>query len=207
MKYLLSILLIISTTLLSAQNHQKRLALVIGNSDYKFAGQLKHPAKDAELIAQTLKDLDFLVILGTNTNKDKLDSLSRQFFSMLDTFETGLVYYSGHGINSMGKNYILPIEANLSSTEQLEKELYPMDSLILAMDKSHTKFNFVLTDAYRNNRFCRLKDIHPGFIANQVPENFCFVHSASPSSVACECYCIDGLFAEILVKYLLPIWK
>ncbi|WP_292062973.1 caspase family protein [Marivita sp. XM-24bin2] len=96
---------------------QQRIALVIGNSTYESVSALDNPSRDAELIASTLEQIDFQVTLLIDATQIEMKRALSDFGRNLrnggaDT--TGLFYYAGHGVQSFGNNYLLPIDASLS---------------------------------------------------------------------------------------------
>ena len=87
---------------------EKRLALVIGNSNYD-KGPLDNPVNDALLMAQTLEVLDFDVILDTNIeSKESFIRTIREFGNQRSDYDVAFVYYAGHGIQVGAENFLLP---------------------------------------------------------------------------------------------------
>ena len=106
MKKLLIIFFCIPLLLFSQE--EKRLALVIGNANYD-KGKLNNPVNDALLIAETLKKLEFDVILDTNlTDKRLFKDKIREFGNKRPEYDVAFVYYAGHGIQVGSENYLLP---------------------------------------------------------------------------------------------------
>src|ERR1700683_611718 len=94
---------------------ETRIALVIGNADYRNVPTLANPASDARLMASTLKSLGFkLVGDGAQINLDKaaFDSAVRSFGSQLQGADVGLFYYAGHGLQLRGANYLVAVGAH-----------------------------------------------------------------------------------------------
>jgi hypothetical protein len=92
---------------------QKRLALLIGNSDYAGNNALTNPVNDAKALAKVLKEqLHFEVIYKTNLNRKAMRNAIRQFGEQLERKPgVGLFYFSGHGLQYLGKNHLIPIGA------------------------------------------------------------------------------------------------
>jgi len=107
MKYLISNIIIFFSLFVFGQN-EKRLALIIGNSNY-INGELKNPVNDAKLIASTLDSLDFEVMLHTNleTRRD-MTTVIRDFGMKLPEYDVSFIYYAGHGIQINSENFLLP---------------------------------------------------------------------------------------------------
>jgi uncharacterized caspase-like protein len=88
----------------------RRLALVVGNNNYKNA-PLLNPVNDARLVAKTLQGLGFEVMLRENLNLRDFKAVMRQFASRMENEEgTALLYYAGHGVQIEGRNYLLPVD-------------------------------------------------------------------------------------------------
>ena len=94
----------------------KRVALVIGNSRYQNVAPLNNPGHDAVLIAETLRNAGFLLVgNGARLDLDKpaFDKAVQAFGNQLSGADVALFYYSGHGFQVRGENYLAPISANL----------------------------------------------------------------------------------------------
>src|SRR5262249_36954478 len=89
----------------SVQAQESRFALVIGNGAYKV-GPLRNPVNDARAMGRTLQALGFAVDLVENADRDRMRQAIRQFQARLAPDSVGLLYYSGHGIQAAGANYL-----------------------------------------------------------------------------------------------------
>ena len=99
----------------STVHAQKRVALVIGNSTYQHAGELANPKNDATDMAASLRSAGFQVIEGYDLNKAALDRKIRDFATALRGAQAGLFFYAGHGLQVSGQNYIVPVDAELTT--------------------------------------------------------------------------------------------
>ncbi|HEX2525774.1 MAG TPA: caspase family protein [Geminicoccus sp.] len=133
----------------------RRVALVIGNADYEHANPLVNPERDAEGIADALEEIGFdKVIRGINLDGTGMDERTEEFAEEAESADLALVYYAGHGFQHGGKNYIVPIDAEVK-TERTLRRLPRLDELI--EDASHAeKIAMVFIDACRDNPFGRL---------------------------------------------------
>jgi uncharacterized caspase-like protein len=131
---------------------QKRVALVIGIGDYQdwLLGKLDHPRPDAEALAHKLSDLDFEVA-------KELDRTKRQLLTDLDAFVKGhqgsdriLVYFSGHGVQIGGRNYLLPTDANFDTATELQNSSVALDEIFAPADKV-APHRIILLDACRDD--------------------------------------------------------
>ena len=137
------------------QTSQKRLALVIGNGSYTSAPLLKNPPNDARDMAATLTALGFEVSSGINVNQREMKRLVREFGQKLKGGGSGLFYYAGHGVQSKGRNYLIPIDAEIQSEAEVEDSGVDVGLVLNYMDEAQTGLNIVILDACRNNPFGR----------------------------------------------------
>jgi len=131
---------------------QKRLALVIGNSNYKKDYFLTNPVNDAEDFAKVLRSLNFEVIEKQNLNKAEMERAILQFSSLLsDNKGVGLFYFSGHGIQHKGSNYLLPVGVQpLKKSWQLPHKTITAQYVLDGMEAAKNEVNIVILDACRD---------------------------------------------------------
>jgi hypothetical protein len=100
---------------------EKRVALVIGNSDYQNASQLTNPVRDAKAISELFRTSGFDVV-ETRLDLGNLDfkRVARDFNTVARDADIAVVYFAGHGIEVNGTNYLLPIDAKLASDFDVE---------------------------------------------------------------------------------------
>lgn len=139
---------------IKAHHAEKRIALVIGNSDYKHAPEIPNPAHDAEDVAAALKALGFDVVEGRNLDFQATRMAIREFSDKLTDADLGLLFYAGHGVQVSGKNYLVPIDAQLDSVATLEVDAVNLDAVLRAME-TQPRTNIVILDACRDNPFTR----------------------------------------------------
>jgi formylglycine-generating enzyme required for sulfatase activity len=132
----------------------KRVALVIGNAKYTYAGTLANPVNDASDMAAALKGAGFTVIPGYDLDKPALEKKIREFASALQGADTGVFFYAGHGLQVAGTNYIVPVDAELSTADALEFEMIKLDAVQRIMENA-AKTNILFLDACRNNPLAR----------------------------------------------------
>lgn len=131
-----------------------RVALVIGNAQYIHSAPLKNTKNDADDIAHLLRRLGFDVISGTNLDKRATEKLIREFDRKLEGARIGLFYYAGHGLQSNGQNYIVPIDASLHSEGDIDFETIPLELLRRRMADSG-RASIIFIDACRDNPLAR----------------------------------------------------
>jgi uncharacterized caspase-like protein len=134
----------------------KRVALVIGNSAYVTANPLANPANDANDMATKLEKLGFDVIKGLNLNKAGFDAKVRDFAGALESADSAILFYAGHGLQVAGNNYLVPIDAKLEKERDLEFEAVRLDFILKQMELGREdKTNIVFLDACRDNPLSR----------------------------------------------------
>ena len=186
---------------------EKRTALIIGNGHYQNVSVLDNPVNDANDMAVTLQSLGFEVIKGTDTSLVQMRRLIREFGEKLERQKgIGLFYYAGHGVEMNGKNFLIPVDADI--TREVETEDYALDvnSILRQMDEAKNGFNIVILDACRNNPFSRgwSRSGDTGGLANiNAPTGTYIAYAAAPGSVASDGRGTrNGLFTGVLIKQL-----
>ena len=139
----------------SAAFAQARVALVIGNSNYGQSGwELPNPVKDADLISDTLKGIGFQVTLVKDATEDEMEVAFQDYGARLTAAGTdaiGVFYYAGHGVQSEGLNYLVPIDANARTEQDLWRQAPRLGDALQYINSAGNSVNFVILDACRNN--------------------------------------------------------
>jgi hypothetical protein len=131
----------------------RRVALVIGNGKYQHVPVLPNATNDAEALAKALKATGFQsVTLRIDLTRDQLLSTLAEFARVADTADWATVYYSGHGIESRGVNYMIPVDAELKVDRDVDLETVDV-SKVLSMIEGARKLKLVILDACRDNPF------------------------------------------------------
>jgi len=137
----------------SASRSDRRIALVIGNSKYRSVLELPNPVRDAGLIAQAFKTVGFSdVRIESNLSRDELNRALLEFSRKAAEADWAVVYYSGHGIEVSGIDYLIPVDARLQTDRDVDFETVPLALAISAVDGAK-KLRMVITDACRSNPF------------------------------------------------------
>lgn len=135
---------------------EPRVALVIGNGAYQNVTPLKNPAHDAKLMAETLKSVGFELVGGDaliDADKPALEHAIRSFGQALRGGAVGFFYYSGHGVQIGGTNYLIPVGANVTEELDAKFELVDAGLVLDAMANARNRLNIMSLDACRNNPF------------------------------------------------------
>jgi Caspase domain len=168
---------------------EKRIALVVGNSNYQNVARLNNPSSDARLMADTLRALGFAIVgNGAQVDLDKaaFDNAVRTFGRQLQGAEVGLFYYAGHGLQVRGANYLVPVDANPVREADLDFELEDVGLVLRQMEGAGTRLNIVFLDACRNNPFGGrgLRALETGLAQMRAPEGTLISFATQPGSVA-----------------------
>jgi len=129
---------------------ERRLALVIGNSNYTYIGQIPNPRNDAEDMAKLLKGLGFEVTLGIDLKRADMEDTLIRFARDIRSADTALVFYAGHGIQHLGVNYLVPVDARIEDETELRK-LINLQAMIDDL-QSASRIRILLIDACRDNK-------------------------------------------------------
>jgi hypothetical protein len=129
----------------------RRVALVVGNSQYKATNEaLANPRNDAQDVAAVLASLGFEVIAETDANKRAFDAALVRFARSATTADSALFFYAGHAMQYQGRNYLMPVDAELEDEVSLRYSMIAMDDVRSALDRSNG-VRIMILDACRNN--------------------------------------------------------
>jgi hypothetical protein len=139
----------------------RRVALVIGNSAYRNAGPLNNPRHDADVIAASLRAIGFdSVTVANDATREKLADALRAFSSEAEKADWAVVYYSGHGMEVNGTNYLIPVDAKLATDRDAASEAVSLDRVMAAAGGAR-KLKLIVLDACRNNPFTPRRTASP----------------------------------------------
>ncbi len=182
----------------------KRIALVIGNGAYTSAPPLKTPPNDARDMAATLRTLGFDVVSGINVNQKDMKRLIREFgMKLKGGGASGLFYYAGHGVQSKGRNYLIPIDADIQSEAEVEDSGVDAGLVLNYMDDAQNGLNIVILDACRNNPFARsFRSATDGLAQVDAPTGTLIAYATAPGRVASDGTAGNGLYTAELLKQM-----
>lgn len=131
----------------------RRVALVIGNSEYAHVPILPNAVGDAEALAKSLEATGFqLVTLKKNLTREQLVLALSDFAKQADGADWAAVYYSGHGIEYRGVNYMIPVDAWLKVDRDIDLETVDVGKVSSAIEGA-SKLRLIMLDACRDNPF------------------------------------------------------
>ena len=181
-----------------------RQALVIGNSDYDYAGVLRNPINDAQAISNTLGELGFKVRTVIDADKRGMEQAIRSFGKQLrDRKGVGLFYYAGHGMQLDGENYLLPVNINPDTEDDVLYDGVPLGKLLAQMKSAGNGINVVILDACRNNPFARSFRSTSRGLAQVVASTGSFIsYATAPGQIAADGSGENGLYTSKLLKHM-----
>jgi len=183
-------------------NADPKVALVIGNSAYADVSALDNPVPDAELMAKKLETLGFDVTLITDSSLRDLKSGISEFGKKLRAGgkeTTGLFYFAGHGVQSYGSNYLLPVDTELNDAADLDLEAIEASSILRQMFSAKNKTNIVILDACRNNPFDHIPEFGDNGLAEmKAPTGTFLSYATAPGAVALDGSGTNSPFTQAL---------
>ncbi|MCC6469222.1 MAG: caspase family protein [Alphaproteobacteria bacterium] len=180
----------------------KRVALVIGNSAYKEQ-PLKNPANDAKAMAAKLRQIGFQVIERQNATKSQMEKAIADFGEALSAGAVGLFYYAGHGLQASGRNFLVPVDATITSEQRVRLEALDVDVVLDQMDAAKSGVNLVILDACRNNPFERRFRAAGGGLAQiNAPQGTLIAYATAPGKVAADGDGANGLYTSKLLQHI-----
>lgn len=177
---------------------ERRVALVIGNAAYPGVAALKNPANDASDIAAKLRKLNFNVTLKTNVGQKEMLRALTDFGENVRQGGEILFFYAGHGMQVRGKNYLIPIDAEIRSEGSVSSEAVDVDQLL---DKlALARLSIVVLDACRNNPFeRRFRGSGQGLAQINAPAGTLIAYATAPGKVASDGEGRNGLYTSELL--------
>src|SRR5204863_9772143 len=144
---------------LAAPAHaDRRMALVIGNNDYKYVPKLQKAVNDARTMGDTLKQLGFTVMVAENQTRAAFSQTLLAFDKAVDAGDTAFFFYAGHGFEIAGQNFLLPtdVPAATEGQEELVRDSSILaDRIIERLQNRKVRTAILVFDACRNNPFER----------------------------------------------------
>ncbi len=180
---------------------EQKIALVIGNSAYPSAA-LRNPVNDAKAMAAKLSGLGFEVILRTDASQRDMTRAVSQFGQKLRGGSIGLFYFAGHGLQVRGKNFLIPVDAEIENEASTRSEAVDVDQVLEQLGSA--RLSMVILDACRNNPFeRRFRSTGSGGLAQiDAPTGTLLAYATAPGKVAYDGTGANGLYTTELLKAL-----
>jgi uncharacterized caspase-like protein len=157
MRRLAAFLFILSMACLAGQSAwaDKRVAFVVGNSNYQNVNVLTNPANDAAAITEMFKRARFDVVESRRDLKNaEMRRALRDFTEKARDADIAVIYYAGHGIEVDGTNYLIPVDAALERDTDAYDEAIALDRILQAIEPAK-QLRLVILDACRDNPFAK----------------------------------------------------
>jgi uncharacterized caspase-like protein len=183
----------------------QKYALVIGNGAYRNLGRLNNPVNDAGDMQAALAGLGFTVDALTNGSRVQMEEAIERFRNRLSVSKQsyGFLFYAGHGVQSGGVNYLIPVDADIRSEAYLPDRAVSVQAMLDEINTAGNELNIVVLDACRDNPFIWGRSGSRGLqvVSNQ-PADSIIVYATSAGSVASDGEGRNGLFTARLLNNL-----
>ena len=180
-----------------------RVALVIGNSNYRNVSPLANPQNDARLVANALAASGFTVQLGLDLDRKGMETALKEFAHDAMQADVAMVYFAGHGMESRGANWLIPVDARIQSFDDVPEAAIPFD--LVARSLAGAAVKIVALDACRNNPFTARLPAPSGAINRGLAEveldGYVVIYAAAAGQVALDGD-VNSPFARTLARWL-----
>lgn len=196
--------------LVSAAQAERRVALVIGNSNYLHSSVLKNPANDAAAISSALVELGFDVIEGRDLTHAAMQDKLREFNNRLSQSDVAVVFYAGHGVQVDGRNFLIPIDAKILSEADLELGALDLEVVMRVMQRG-PRVRIIFLDACRDNPMSTQLAQNMGGRSGAVGRGLARVdadigtlvaYATQPGAIAADGAGLNSPFTEALLKVI-----
>ena len=182
----------------------RRVALVIGNSSYRAVTELANPARDADLVGDALRKAGVDVTVTHDLDRSGMIAALNSFANKADNADWAVVYFAGHGIEMDGHNYLIPVDATLTSDRSVVDETISLDRLMSSLQGAR-QLKLVVLDACRNNPFhpkitAASRSIDRGLSRVEPDDATLVVYAAKEGTVAADGEGTDSPFAVSFAK-------
>ena len=181
---------------------EARHALVIGNANYTY-GALKNPLNDARAMARELSLAGFEVQLLEDATQPAMQRAIRRFGDAIQQGAVGLFYYAGHGMQVKGRNFLVPVNADIDREYEIEYNAVDVNMVLAMMDAAKNPLNIVILDACRNNPFARTFRIaSTGLARMDAPAGTFIAFATAPGAIAADGSGENGIYTKHLLAHL-----
>src|SRR5258706_7582720 len=179
-----------------------RVALVIGNGKYADAA-LPNAVNDGADVAKELKAAGFTVIQRENATLKEMHLALREFGDKLARNATGVFYFAGHGMQVRGRNYLVPVDADIQREDEVQFSAMDLAAVMEKLDSARNPVNLVILDACRNDPFGkRFKVSAQGLAQVEAPPGTLIAFATAPGSVAADGAGRNGLYTRHLLEQM-----
>lgn len=200
------VVVFLGTGILTGQPVEKRVALVIGNGAYEHLPRLANPGNDVRDLSSTLASLGFEVITLIDADQNEMFEAVEEFSITLSSGNgVGMFYYAGHGVQSGGSNYLLPVDVEIQRETQLRVRAVDARLVFDYMSDAGNPLNMIILDACRNNPFedGTFRSATRGLARiEELPKGSIIVYATQPGNVAEDGTGRNGTFTKALLKHI-----
>jgi hypothetical protein len=203
-----AIMAIVAIVSIAGTAEARRVALVIGNSDYKNVSPLENPGNDANDVAVTFERLGFEVLKVKDGTFDSMRRGLLDFARRARGSEIAIVFFAGHGMEVGGENYLIPIDAELKADVDVDHEAIALKTITPLVENA-SRLGLVILDACRNNPFAsrmvrtvRTRAVSRGLAAVEPSGNVLIAFAAREGTTAADGQGRNSPFTASLLKHL-----
>jgi len=181
-----------------AQPAPRRVALLIANANYAV-GPLRNPPSDVRVMDEALRAVGFQTRLLLDLNQNQMKRAVRDFGALAQGADVAFLYYSGHGTQSQGENYLIPLQATIEKEADYEVEAVSANSVMRQIAAAQPRAAVVVLDACRDNPMAAVtRSASKGLGRMDVPTGTLVAFATAPNDTAAD----TGLYAQVLATQL-----
>jgi hypothetical protein len=190
-----------------ASLRQQRIALVIGAANYDHVKPpLRNPLNDAKAVAELLDGFGFTVIKKLDPAIDTLHDALDEFENAAKGHKTALIYFAGHGVEYVGENYLIPVDAELKRARHLGHQAVPLRVLFELLEAARVSSAVIMLDACRSNPFALEAAGLPrgkagGLGEITAPTDFLIAYATEPGDIADDGEGANGVFTAAFLQH------
>ena len=175
---------------------ETRVAIVIGNSNYKYAPKLTNPQNDALSVRSFLEKKGFIVHNFLDLKSDQVSEIRALTESSITRETNFFFFYAGHGIQSEGRNFLVSSDARADTLQNLTDDSLYLGDILAAIDKRRPRLAVVILDACRNNPFQAqgVNSLKTGLARVDPPSSTVIFYATRPGGLAADGQGSNGLF-------------
>jgi len=185
-------------------NREDRVALVIGNKDYKVMPflPLTNPINDARDMKAALGKLGFTVVYRENANSEQMDEAMHEFARRLNRDGVALFYFSGHGIQADGINYLIPVGTRITGKAEAKSRAYDANIALGYMQEAGARVSVVILDACRSGGLQDSRSSQGGLAQMVGGSGSIIAFATAPGETAQDGSGRNGTFTKHLLQYI-----
>jgi PQQ-dependent catabolism-associated CXXCW motif protein len=187
----------------------RRLALVVGNDNYRNVTPLKNARADAKAVGAALTAVGFDVLLKQDVSLKELQAAVREFKARIAGGDEVIFYFSGHGVQFEGTNYLIPVDIVADNQAQVADDAMSLQHVLDSFGEQKARFTLAIVDACRDNPFRGQGRAigGRGLVAVSAAKGEMIVYSAGAGEAALDRLGSNdtdpnGVFTRVLVKQI-----